>query len=620
MRHRLAIILPIYTILITASLFLAFCLRFDFAMGSSELLKFTAALPYIIAAKLLIAAISREWDRSYRHVSITDGILIVGTCGFMTSVLLALHYISPQSPMSLPRSVTLIDGLISLLAMLGFRIACRMIWSSRKPNSREQPTETALIFGSDDSAIGIWKMVMSSNGHLGRFRIVGFINSSGERQRSLIGGQQVYSLEDCWESKTATPIQHILVPTSTSGRVVRDLLSRCQEADIQLHKVPTVEEIVEGRFRLAVRELDIDDLLRRPPTSLDLEKIGHSITGKTVLVTGGAGSIGSELCRQIIGFEPAKLIIFDHSEFGVFKMEREFVARDCGEIELCYLTASVLDKDALEGAFARHQPEIVFHAAAYKHVPLMQDNPYAAIRNNFMGTKAVVDMAHKHQVERFVLISTDKAVRPTSVMGATKLLAEKYLQAMSNISSTIYITVRFGNVLNSVGSVVPTFRKQIECGGPVTVTHKDMVRYFMTIPEAVQLVLQAGAVGGTGNVLILDMGDPVKIVDLAKDMISLSGLSYPDDIDIKFTGLRPGEKMYEELFYEHEQSAPKIHEKIILGAGHAPSTMQINSDLQQLQSSLNDNPSALSDTLWEVVNRYVALDDVQIESRSRTAA
>ncbi len=620
MRHRLAIILPIYTILITASLFFAFCLRFDFTLGSAELLRFTGALPFVIAAKLAIAAITREWNRSYRHVSISDGIIITGACGFMTSVLLALHYLLPQSPMTLPRSVTLIDGLISLLALMGFRIACRMIWASRNSTSRNQTTESALIFGSDDSAIGIWKMVMSSNGQLGRFRIVGFINSSGERQNSLIGGQQVYSLEDCWESKTATPIQHILVPTSTSGRVVRDLLHRCQQAEIKLHKIPTVEEIVEGRFRLAVRELEIDDLLRRPPTKLDLEKIGQSITGKTVLVTGGAGSIGSELCRQIMGFNPSKLIIFDHSEFGVFKMEREFAGRDCGNIELCYLTGSVLDEDALEGAFARHQPEIVFHAAAYKHVPLMQDNPYAAIRNNFMGTKALVDTAHKHNVERFVLISTDKAVRPTSVMGATKLLAEKYLQAMSNISSTKFITVRFGNVLNSVGSVVPTFRKQIELGGPVTVTHQDMVRYFMTIPEAVQLVLQAGAVGSSGNVLILDMGEPVKIVDLAKDMINLSGLSYPDDIDIEFTGLRPGEKMYEELFYEHEQSAPKIHEKIILGAGRAPSTMQINSDLQQLQDSLNDDPADLAATLWEVVGRYVALDDAEIDTRSRTAA
>ncbi|HCS54829.1 nucleoside-diphosphate sugar epimerase/dehydratase [Rubinisphaera sp.] len=620
MRHRLAIILPIYTILITASLFFAFCLRFDFTLGNAEWARFAGALPFVIAAKLAIAAITREWNRSYRHVSISDGVIISGACGFMTSLLLAMHYLIPQSPMTLPRSVTLIDGLISLLAMLGFRIACRIIWARRNSTNRNQPTETALIFGSDESAIGIWKMVMSSNGQLGRYRIVGFINSSGERQNSLIGGQQVYSLEDCWESKTATPIQHILVPTSTSGRVIRDLLNRCQEADIQLHKIPTVEEIVEGRFRLAVRELDIDDLLRRPPTKLDLDKIGQSITGKTVLVTGGAGSIGSELCRQIMGFKPSKLILFDHSEFGVFKMEREFASRDFGNIELCYLTGSILDSDALEGAFARHQPEIVFHAAAYKHVPLMQDNPYAAIRNNFMGTKALVDTSHKHNVERFVLISTDKAVRPTSVMGATKLLAEKYLQAMSEISSTKFITVRFGNVLNSVGSVVPTFRKQIELGGPVTVTHKDMVRYFMTIPEAVQLVLQAGAVGSSGNVLILDMGEPVKIVDLAKDMISLSGLSYPDDIDINFTGLRPGEKMYEELFYENEQSAPKIHEKIILGAGYAPSTMQINSDLQQLEGSLNESPEELAKTLWQVVNRYVALDDVQSDSRSRSAA
>ncbi|MCA8989018.1 MAG: polysaccharide biosynthesis protein, partial [Planctomycetaceae bacterium] len=345
-----------------------------------------------------------------------------------------------------------------------------------------------------------------------------------------------------------------------------------------------------------------------------------TIRGKSVLVTGGAGSIGSELCRQILDFEPASLTIFDHSEFGIFQIEREFAQRTDCATQLRYVTASILDPDALENVFATEQPQLVFHAAAYKHVPLMQDNPYAAIRNNFFGTKAVVDAADAHGVERFVLVSTDKAVRPTSVMGATKLLAEKYLQAMSQKSETAFLTVRFGNVLNSVGSVVPTFRKQIEAGGPVTVTHEDMVRYFMTIPEAVQLVLQAGAIGDSGNVMILDMGEPVRIVDLAKDMIALSGLSYPDDIDIEFTGLRPGEKMYEELFYAHEQGAPRIHEKIFLGSGYAPTPAQIQTDLQSLQSTLRSSSDRISNTLWNIVNRYVALDDPLTEQSARKAA
>ncbi len=621
MRHRLAIILPVYTLVLTASLFFAFCLRFDFAMGASEWSWFLRTAPLVVVAKLALIGFVGEWKRSYRHASVMDGLVTAGVCGASAALLLTIYYLDAPRAMVLPRSVLLIDTMLSMLFIMGFRVGCRLLWAKRNVAERQQPTESALIYGTDETAIGIWKMLMASNGHLGRFRVTGFIDPGPDRQRSLIGGQPVHSLEECWSPKTTAKVQHILVPTTTSGRVVRDLLHRCQEADIDVHKIPTVEEIVEGRFRLAVRELDIDDLLRRPPTKLDLDSIADSITGKSVLVTGGAGSIGSELCRQILGFKPSKLIIYDHSEFGVFQMEREFARQDCGDTELHYVTATILDADALNGVFNTHRPEHVFHAAAYKHVPLMQDNPYAAIRNNFIGTKAVVDAAHKHGAERFVLISTDKAVRPTSVMGATKLLAEKYLQAMSQGSQTSFITVRFGNVLNSVGSVVPIFRQQIERGGPVTVTHEDMVRYFMTIPEAVQLVLQAGAVGQSGQVLILDMGEPVKIVDLARDMIALSGLNYPDDIEIEFTGLRPGEKMYEELFYEHEQGAPKVHEKIILGSGHAPSMGQIHADLQQLQKTLNSPPDKIASSLWNVVERYVAIDDAEVVPEEvRTAA
>lgn len=609
MRHRLAVIVPSYTALFALSLTTAFGLRFEFRLPQSTLELLFNSLGLILAVKLLFCVLTKEWSRTFRHASLADALVTASTCVFSALTLLLLHSLGTSQIAAVPRSVIAIDCVLGILLISGFRVGCRLLWNHRSRGQQPNSFESAVIFGTDETAIGIWKMLTVSNGHLGRYRIVGFIDDRPECQRSLIGGQPVLSPEECWQRAGELGIRHILVPTTTHGRTIRDLLYQSQQARINVHKIPTVEEIVEGRFRLAVRELDIDDLLRRPATQLNLEEIRHLITGKTVLVTGGAGSIGSELCRQIVEFQPEKLIVYDQSEFGIFQIEQEFSRKDLGGTEVQYVTASILDPEALESIFEQYTPQLVFHAAAYKHVPLMQDNPYAAIRNNIMGTKAVVDAAHRHGAERFVLISTDKAVRPTSVMGATKLMAEKYLQAMAQNSSTEFITVRFGNVLNSVGSVVPTFRGQIEQGGPVTVTHPDMIRYFMTIPEAVQLVLQAGASGKSGHVLILDMGDPVKIVDLAKDMITLSGLNYPDDIDIEFTGLRPGEKLYEELFYQHEEGGERVHEKIFLGSGHAPSLAQIHADLHTLNASLKKGSAPIAQALWQVIDRYVSLDE-----------
>ena len=338
-----------------------------------------------------------------------------------------------------------------------------------------------------------------------------------------------------------------------------------------------------------------------------------------VLVTGGAGSIGSELCRQIRSLKPTSLIIVDQSEIGVFTIEQEFRASRPDQVELHFVMADILDEGTMSRVMEQHRPEIIFHAAAYKHVPLMEDNPQAAVLNNVMGTKAVVDLADRFDVERFVMISTDKAVRPTSVMGATKLIAEKYLQSVAAESLTKFVAVRFGNVLNSVGSVVPTFRRQIEEGGPVTVTHPDMTRFFMTIPEAVQLVLQAGAIGRSGDVLILDMGEPVKIVDLARDLILLSGLRYPDDIDITFTGMRPGEKLYEELFYASESGAKKVHEKIYTGsAENVPPLTAVIADIRRLEQAAYGERDHMLETLQDVVATYS--DSEWVPSRLKAAA
>jgi FlaA1/EpsC-like NDP-sugar epimerase len=337
-----------------------------------------------------------------------------------------------------------------------------------------------------------------------------------------------------------------------------------------------------------------------------MASISGYITDKTVLVTGAAGSIGSECCRQIVDLKPKTLLLVDQSEFGMFQIEQELAARQLTDVQLVHVIADVNDQVTLGRVFGEYLPDLVFHAAAYKHVPLMEHNVQVAIRNNVLGTKSIVDLSDRFGVERFVMISTDKAVRPTSIMGSTKLVGEKYLQAIAAKSTTQFITVRFGNVLNSAGSVVPTFRRQILEGGPITVTHPDMTRFFMTIPEAVQLVLQAGAIGESGQVLILDMGEPVKIVDLAKDMISLSGLRYPEDIDIVFSGLRPGEKMYEELFYGNEKAAKKVHEKIFCAEREPIQSSAIKMHIHQLERASHGSLSEARDAIRSVVAEYVS--------------
>jgi FlaA1/EpsC-like NDP-sugar epimerase len=386
--------------------------------------------------------------------------------------------------------------------------------------------------------------------------------------------------------------------------VVRGLLRECADAGIAVSMIPAVGELVEGRIKLGVRDVTVNDLLRREPNRLDMNSLRSSVTGKRVLVTGGAGSIGSELCRQLLSLAPEGLVIYDQSEFGVFSMEQELSQTHPGA-DIRYVIADILDEDRLGQVFDGFRPHLVFHAAAYKHVPLMEDNPQSAIMNNVFGTKAVADAALRVKAERYVQISTDKAVRPTSVMGATKLVAENYVQSLAQHGETQFLTVRFGNVLNSMGSVVPTFRKQIEAGGPITVTDPEMKRFFMTIPEAVQLVIQAGVLGVSGEILILDMGDPVRIVDLAKDMIILSGLRYPDDIDIVFTGLRPGEKLYEELFYSSEKGARKVHEKIFAGdRDQIRPAVQVLADLRRLREGTEISAESALVALREITCAY----------------
>jgi FlaA1/EpsC-like NDP-sugar epimerase len=454
-----------------------------------------------------------------------------------------------------------------------------------------------------------------------KLRVVGIVSPRNLIPNSVIAGVPVYDGSMGLESiirKTRAEV--LLMPSRLSGREVREVSEVCLLNGVNAHLVPSIDEIPSGRFELKMREVTIDDLLRREPNRIDMAGISTFLRNRVVMVTGASGSIGSEVCRQLLSFGPRKIILLDQSEFGIFQLEQEFLARqkDAAAIlpELEFLVEDITDKEAMTRIFMLHRPAVVFHAAAYKHVPLMESNPQAAVRNNVFGTQVLVDVADRFSVERFVMISTDKAVRPTNVMGATKLIAEQYLHS---VVKTRFITVRFGNVLNSAGSVVPTFRRQIEEGGPVTVTDPRMLRYFMTIPEAVQLVLQSGAVGESGDVLILDMGEPVRIVDLAKDMIRLSGQHYPDDIDIVYTGLRPGEKLYEELFYETEQNAVRIHEKIFRAPRESETiSTTMNDELRQLAEHLYSSREELREVLWQVTSRIVERSSARPEDAANS--
>ena len=606
MKYRLFTTLPVYLALYTLSLTAAFVLRFDLEIDADVTGRLMESLPLALLIKASIFTVTREWRRRHRYTTMNDVASIVSTASLSSAILLAIH-LSKGFGNNLPRSVIAIDWLLTILATGLLRATVRMALESAHYQRTRPKKLRALVFGVDAKSIAILRALQSAKSE---YKVVALVDLSGVAAKSLIGGVPVVtSTRGVSLIADRFSASHLLIPNGIPGQVVRELHQVCQEHGLTARVIPDVNEIVAGRVKLTIRDVTISDLLRREPTQLDMASITGCIADKTVLVTGAAGSIGSECCRQIVDLKPKTLILVDQSEFGMFQIEQELMARKITEVNLVYVISDVNDQVTLGRVFGEYLPDLVFHAAAYKHVPLMEHNVQIAIRNNVLGTKSIVDLADRFGVERFVMISTDKAVRPTSIMGSTKLVGEKYLQAVATKSKTKFITVRFGNVLNSAGSVVPTFRRQILEGGPITVTHPDMTRFFMTIPEAVQLVLQAGAIGDNGQVLILDMGEPVKIVDLARDMIGLSGLRYPEDVDIVFTGLRPGEKMYEELFYGNEKTAKKIHEKIFCAEREPIAPSAIKRHITDLERASRGSAAEARDAIRGVISEYVN-DDV----------
>ena len=459
-----------------------------------------------------------------------------------------------------PRSVLVISPVLLLLVMGGSRFIYRLWKEQGLYSDIKLLGEPVLVLGAGDAAVGLSKELARSR----EWRLVGFLDDDADKHGRILNGIKVLGAMDTlpeWVKRLSVK-QAIIALPSASHLVRKRAIGICNQAGVKVLTVPSFDDLLSGRVAISqLRPVELDDLLGRDSVSLDTAGLHALLTGKAVAVTGAGGSIGSELCRQIVHFKPSTLVLFELSELALYSMEQELTAK-FPDLHIVCLIGDVRDTARLDQIFSEYKPAVVFHAAAYKHVPLMeQHNAWQAIRNNVLGTWSVATAAQRHGVARFVQISTDKAVNPTNVMGASKRLAEMVCQGLQQMDGTRFVMVRFGNVLGSTGSVIPKFREQIARGGPITVTHPDITRYFMSIPEAAQLVLQAGLMGKGGEIFVLDMGAPVKIVDLAKDLIRLSGLN-EDDIRIVFTGLRPGEKLYEELLADNERTLPTPHPKL----------------------------------------------------------
>jgi FlaA1/EpsC-like NDP-sugar epimerase len=520
-----------------------------------------------------------SYRRYWRYASIDEltqiALLMAAATVLQTLLFYSSYYWSGSPIKSLPRSLPLLDGMLSLILVGGLRFSVRAVERLSQQHRKFYRRDRLLVVGAGSAGVALVQDMQHSP-WLG-FYPVAFIDDNPEkfnlriRRLPVVGNR--HKIPEVVRSLNIHKV--IIAMPSVSGKVIREIVDICQSIGVPTSTLPGINEILNGRVRLeSIRDIKIEDLLRREPIQTDFQSVSRFLMGKKVLITGAGGSIGSELCRQILKCRPAEIVLLGHGENSVFNIHQELkqvleVLRKEGVAQehIPRLTGVIADlrfPSRLEYAFDQFRPDIIFHAAAHKHVPLMELNAPEAITNNVLGTKNLLDLALRYDVKHFVMISTDKAVNPTSVMGASKRAAEMLVLKAAQKSGKPFVVVRFGNVLGSRGSVVPTFKEQIAAGGPVTITHSEICRYFMTIPEAVQLLLQASVIGRGGEVFMLNMGQPVKIVDLAKDLIRLSGYEVGKDIDIVFTGLRPGEKLFEELFIVGEQYEPTKHEKILI--------------------------------------------------------
>jgi FlaA1/EpsC-like NDP-sugar epimerase len=588
--------------LFAAIYFGSYELRFEGEPHAAALRSFAVTLAAVVLIKMIVFGvfgIYRVWSR---FVTFHDLITLI-KAGTASSLLISLVDYLLLRDYAPPRSVFLMDWGLTIVVVGGMRSLVRFIQEHESPWSLRQSTPVFIV-GANDSGETLLRAIRR-NQRL-TYRVVGFIAEDARVVGTRISGIPVLgTLEQTCALARQFEVGEVLITAGDlSGRNVRNLVEAGREAQVAVKVLPSYEQLLHGTVDLRPRQVSIEDLLRREPAVVDTPGLHRWIDDRVFLVTGSAGSIGSEMCRQLLQFAPRRLVLVDRSETGQFFLERE-LRRLNSDVPIDVCLADLLDEPRMRSLLSHHRPDVIFHAAAYKHVPLMEAHPSEAVKNIVAATRQLADLAHEYCRDAFVMISTDKAVNPTSMMGVCKRAAELYVQALSQGSDCRFVTVRFGNVLDSAGSVVPIFRQQIAEGGPVTVTHPDMRRYFMTIPEAARLVLQAGAIGNNGHILLLDMGEPVRIVDLAEDMIRLSGLRVGEDVAIEFSGLRPGEKLFEELHLSGEQHRPTAHPKIIV-VDHQPSNLhQVTRAIEELRQLADEAPEDVPQRLAALVPEYV---------------
>jgi len=605
---RSAFLTVTYGTVLTWCLWMSYQLRFDFnvppLVGADMLTVGTVT----VGIQLLGLFFFHQFDGLLTYFSAPDLKRLLGACT-SSSLVLGLFWLAGGLESAPPRGVILTDFVLSIMALSATRFVFRYgrsLTSSRATGSGRKPRRVGIV-GAGDSGAALARELLAKPWLA--LRPVAFFDDNRNTQSSIHGIPVVGRPERIGELSAWLRLEEVIIAMpSASPKRIRDVLKLTQDAGLPCRTVPSLDQLATGRVNVSVlRPVEIQDLLGRDPVHIQVADVWRSLRGRTVMVTGAGGSIGSELCRQILTFGPDKLLLVERSEPQLFAIEQELRAIVAGDV-LEALVGDVTRRDRMREIFRRFQPDVIFHAAAHKHVPMMESQPEEAIRNNIFGTVQLADLAVEHRVERFVLISTDKAVNPTNVMGATKRVAELYLQSLAaDGSRTEFMAVRFGNVLGSSGSVVPTFARQIAEGGPVTITHPEITRFFMTIPEAVTLVLQSSAFGKSGDIHVLDMGKPVKIVDLATQMIALSGFTPHRDIEIVFTGLRPGEKLYEELSHGNESVIATAHPKITRLVSPPMPRSDIRAFLAELAEALDEgafDPAGLKELLTTMVPEY----------------
>ena len=573
------------------SILTAYMLRFNFHIPVVEIPNFQHAFILILAIRLISFFIFKMHAGIIQYTSTKDASRIFLIL-FGGSVLFSItNIISVQTSLAIhifPYSIIILEFITSLLFLVSYRVFVKIAYAElSKPHTQAIPV---MIFGAGEAGI-ITKRALESESR-SKVKVQGFFDDSQKKSDKRIDGIKVYpsdQLAQVLEEKEVH--QLILAIQNLSAIRKQEIVDVCMEKSVEVLNVPPVNNWINGELSLKqIRKVKIEDLLGRQEIKLSEDKLRKDIKGKIVMVTGAAGSIGSEIVRQVAQFHPEHLLIVDQAESPLFQLELDSSAA-FKNVSCQYILADVTNEHRMRSIFTTHQPDYVFHAAAYKHVPMMEKNPMEAIRVNVLGTKLMADLAVEFKVSKFVMISTDKAVNPTNVMGASKRFAEIYVQSLNANVSTRFITTRFGNVLGSNGSVIPLFESQIAKGGPITVTHPNITRFFMTIPEACRLVLEAGSMGEGGEIFVFDMGDSVKIVDLAKKMVRLSGLELGKDVQIQYTGLRPGEKLYEELLNKEENTKPTYHHKILIANIKTYQIDQVTQSIENFKTALSKQDS-----------------------------